>query len=151
MMSVFKKLNLGTCTKILVLNAPESFEGELETLQDVKVIRSSTKKTRVEFCLGFAITLKELEKLSQKLAEATEGDGVVWVAYPKGSSKKYSAEFNRDCGWSTLGDAGFEAVRQVSIDEDWSALRFRRVEYIKSLKRNKQFAISKAGKQRADS
>jgi hypothetical protein len=28
--------------------------------------------------------------------------------------------------------AGFDSVRQIAIDEDWSALRFRRVEYIKS-------------------
>ncbi len=26
---------------------------------------------------------------------------------------------------------GFDTVRQVAIDEDWSALRFRRVEFIK--------------------
>jgi hypothetical protein len=26
---------------------------------------------------------------------------------------------------------GFDTVRQVAIDDDWSALRFRRVEYIK--------------------
>jgi hypothetical protein len=29
-------------------------------------------------------------------------------------------------------DAANESVRQVAIDEDWSALRFRRVEFIKS-------------------
>lgn len=27
--------------------------------------------------------------------------------------------------------AGFDTVRQVAIDDDWSTLRFRRVEYIK--------------------
>ena len=28
--------------------------------------------------------------------------------------------------------AGFDSVRMVAIDEDWSALRFRRLEYVKS-------------------
>jgi hypothetical protein len=27
---------------------------------------------------------------------------------------------------------GFDALRQIAIDEDWSALRFRRVEFIKA-------------------
>ncbi|MDZ7812318.1 MAG: hypothetical protein U5L74_04040 [Ideonella sp.] len=35
-----------------------------------------------------------------------------------------------------LGAAGFEPVRQVVVDEDWSALRFRRAEFIKTLARH---------------
>jgi hypothetical protein len=61
------------------------------------------------------------------------GDAILWMAYPKGTSKRYECEFNRDNGWDVLGRAGFEGVRQVAIDEDWSALRFRRVEFSKSL------------------
>jgi hypothetical protein len=37
----------------------------------------------------------------------------------------------------------------VAIDADWSALRFRRVENIKTLTRRESMAISKAGKARA--
>jgi hypothetical protein len=57
---------------------------------------------------------------------------VIWFAYPKGSSKRYSCEFNRDSGWNVIRAAGFESVRMVAIDEDWSALRFRRLEYVKA-------------------
>jgi hypothetical protein len=39
-------------------------------------------------------------------------------------------EFNRDKGWGVLARSGFDCVRQVAIDEDWSALRFRRIEFI---------------------
>jgi len=73
---------------------------------------------------------------------------VIWMAYPKGTSKKYTCEFNRDSGWKALGKAGYEPVRIVAIDEDWSTLRFRKVEHIKNLKRNPKGAISKAGKKR---
>jgi hypothetical protein len=31
-----------------------------------------------------------------------------------------------------LKAAGFDTVRAVAIDADWTALRFRRVEYIKA-------------------
>ncbi len=37
----------------------------------------------------------------------------------------------------------------VAIDEDWSALRFRRAEFIKTMKRDASHALSKAGKARA--
>jgi hypothetical protein len=75
---------------------------------------------------------------------------VVWVAYPKGSSKKYTCEFNRDSGWSSMGAQGLEPVRMVAIDEDWSALRFRRVDYIKTMKRGAAHAISAKGKARLE-
>lgn len=148
MSALFKKLNLADCERILVLNAPESFESELSQLEGVDILRRATKSTKVDFAIGFAITIKECDSLSKKLAQATSGDAVIWMAYPKGSSKKYRCEFNRDTGWSEFGKAGFEPVRQVAIDEDWSALRFRRVEYIKSLTRRKSMTISDSGKKR---
>ena len=68
------------------------------------------------------------------------------MAYPKGSSKNYTCDFNRDTGWQVLGNLGWEGVRMVAIDTDWSALRFRRVEYIKKMTRRKRMAMSKGGK-----
>jgi len=53
----------------------------------------------------------------------------------------YRCDFNRDTGWVALGEIGFEGVRQIAIDEDWTALRFRRVEFIKTLTRDASRAI----------
>jgi len=69
-------------------------------------------------------------------------------AYPKKSSKKYTCEFNRDNGCQTLEDLGFEPVRMVAIDEDWSALRFRKVKHIKTLTRNPDWIMSEEGKKK---
>jgi hypothetical protein len=82
--------------------------------------------------LAFATRQAEVDTLSRLLAARAEGDALVWFAYPKGASKRYQCEFNRDTGWNAIRSSGFDTVRQVAIDEDWSALRFRRVEYIKS-------------------
>lgn len=148
MTPLFKKLNLSDQSSILVLNAPESFQSELTQLQEINVLTRSTVKTRIGFSIGFAVTQAELDTISKKLVSTADGDAIVWVAYPKGTSKRYQCEFNRDSGWTVLGAAGFEPVRQVAIDEDWSALRFRRTEYIKSLTRNNAMAISNEGKRR---
>ncbi len=72
------------------------------------------------FAIGFAIRQKELDQISSTVARLQVEDPIIWIAYPKGSSKKYKCEFNRDTGWYVLGEAGFEPVRQVAIDEDWS-------------------------------
>ena len=74
----------------------------------------------------------EVDTLARALAPRAEGDAIVWFAYPKASSKTYTCEFNRDTGWAVLEELGFKGVRQVAIDADWSALRFRRVEFVKS-------------------
>ena len=150
MTPLFKKLNLGDIDTIVVLNPPQSMESELEQLVGVRVQRKATSRPTA-FAIGFAVTQQELVKVSAKLAQATAGDAIVWVAYPKKSSKRYAREFNRDSGdWSVLGAAGFEPVRQVAIDDDWSALRFRRTEFIQSLTRKNASAISAAGKRRTE-
>jgi hypothetical protein len=135
MNALFKKLNLGTHTDLVVLNAPKSFEPELATLKGVTIKRSVSGT--IAFVMAFVITQAELDAASRKLVAACTGDAILWMVYPKGTSKKYHCEFNRDSGWPILGAAGFEPVRMVAIDEDWSALRFRRVEYIKTMTRKK--------------
>lgn len=150
MTPLFKKLNLSGRDKVLVLNAPESFDTELSQLDGVTVLRKVPPSLKIPFAIGFAVTQAECDHVSSTIAEATEGDAVVWIAYPKGTSKKYKCDFNRDSGWRVLGKAGFEPVRQVAIDEDWSALRFRRTEHIRSLTRSNTMAISPEGKRRTE-
>ncbi len=147
MTPLFQKLNLGTVKVIHVLGAPESFEAELAALIDVQVL--PTAEGEIRFGMAFVKTLAEVEQASQSLTPNAVEDAVLWLVYPKGSSKKYRCEFNRDTGWSALGQAGFEPVRQVAVDEDWSALRFRRVAHIKVMKRKPDGAISQAGRKKA--
>jgi hypothetical protein len=131
MTSIFQKLNLKTQQEIAVFNVPASFAPVLARLESVKILRNPKKPLKVQFALAFARRQAELDRLSKILATYAEGDALLWFAYPKGTSKRFTCEFNRDTGWHVIRDAGFESVRQVAIDEDWSALRFRRLEYVK--------------------
>jgi hypothetical protein len=149
MPSVFDKLNLKDQKEIVVLNAPGSFEPALKALRGVKISRDAKEAGDVAFSLAFVIKQAEIDAAAKAVAKKAKGDAVVWFAYPKGSSKKYKCEFNRDNGWEALGKAGFEPVRMVAIDEDWSALRFRRVEFIKNLTRPTEYRMSAGGKARA--
>ena len=146
MTPLFKKLNLKEQTEIVVINAPDSFEPELEGLSGIIIQRSLAAAKRVTFSLCFVTTQEEINQIVDQLVAKIEGDATIWFAYPKGSSKKYKSEINRDKGWEVLGQHGCEPVRQVAIDQDWSALRFRRVEFIKSMKRSQKMALSQQGK-----
>jgi len=132
MSKVFAKLNLKDQRTISVLNSPDSFKAELASLGGVTVINALDADAAPEFVLAFVTRQAEVDELSRAIARKTKGDAIVWFAYPKGTSRKYTCEFNRDTGWGVLKKLGFDTVRQVAIDEDWTALRFRRAEFIKS-------------------
>jgi hypothetical protein len=120
----------------------------LGALKGVTILRSLKNVNQIEFSLAFVTKQREVDTLAKVIAEKSARDAVVWFAYPKGTSKKYKSEINRDHGWQVLGDLGFEPVRSVAIDEDWSGLRFRRVEFIKTMTRDKKHAMTTRGKAR---
>lgn len=132
MTAMFKKLNLKDQAEIVVLNAPSSFEAELAYLEDIAIRRRLTGIKALSFVLAFVTKQKEVDTLAERIAAKAEGDAILWFAYPKGTSKNYTCDFNRDPGWAVLSKNGFRGVRQVAIDDDWSALRFRRTEFVKT-------------------
>ena len=149
MPGVFAKLNLKDQQQILVLDAPQSFEPELATLKGVEIVRDPRKAKSILFSLAFVITQDRVDALAPAIAKKAEGDAVIWFAYPKGSSKKYKSQIDRDHGWNVLGKEGFEPVRMVAIDEDWSAIRFRRASFIKNMTRGKEHRLTERAKKQA--
>lgn len=97
----------------------------------------------VDFALVFAFEREALRNAMDNLAPRLSGDVVLWMCYPKKSSRRYQSDLDRDHGWAVLGELGFEPVRQVALDEDFSALRFRRVEYIKKMVRKESMRLTK--------
>ena len=142
MANVFAKLNLKDHKRIVILGSPGSFEGELAALKDVEIIRDLKKAKEVAFSLAFVTDQEQVNTLAPAIARKAEGDAIVWFAYPKGSSKKYKSQIDRDHGWNVLGHEGFEPVRMVAIDEDWSAIRFRRAGFIKNLTRASEHRLT---------
>ena len=147
MTPLFKKLNFKEHNPIVIVNAPDSFLPELDEMGHVTSIAKSLDDVeKASFFMVFVTQKEEIDRSIEIIASKTEGDALVWYCYPKGSSKRYTCDFNRDTGWEKLGEFNFEGVRQVAIDEDWSALRFRNASFIKKMTRRKDFAMSKEGK-----
>ncbi|HTA43159.1 MAG TPA: hypothetical protein VK789_11970 [Bryobacteraceae bacterium] len=146
MPGVFAKLNLKDQKQIVILDPPQSFEAELAALKGLEIVRDLKKAKAVSFSLAFVMTQDRVDSLAPAIARKAEGDAVVWFAYPKGSSKKYKSQIDRDHGWNVLGREAFEPVRMVAIDEDWSAIRFRRAAFIKNMTRGKEHRLVERAK-----
>jgi hypothetical protein len=148
--AVFKKLNLKNQKTVVVLNAPDSFQVNLESIRGETLIRDTWEGLEeVEFILVFVLRQEEIDDIIPKIAPLLKGDAILWMCYPKGTSKKYKCDFNRDTGWQIMGSYDLEPVRMVAIDEDWSALRFKKVDFIKTMKRSPSLALSEKGKERS--
>ena len=98
---------------IVAINSPKTFDNELEEM--------STKATIIKNLMEVI----EIEQFISTIYQKLKGDAVIWLCYPKMTSKNYKCDFNRDSGWISLGKYNLEPVRQVAIDDDFSALRFR--------------------------
>jgi hypothetical protein len=72
--------------------------------------------------VAFVVRLDDLGSAEQAVA-AARADRLAWISYPKGG--QLGTDLNRDRLVAALATQGVQPVRQVSIDDTWSALRFR--------------------------
>ncbi len=133
MKSLLEKLNYKGQQRIAFINSGKDFSlavpGELEGVQ---VDSDIDQRFPYEYMVLFVRQVREVEKLAPVALHNLVADGILWFCYPKKSSKKFSSDLDRDHGWNALNDEGFYGIRMVSVDEDWSALRFRNKKFIKS-------------------
>jgi hypothetical protein len=146
MTPLFKKLNFKDHNQILVVNAPQSFGEELSLMEEsTQVFQSIEEAGEIEFALGFVIDQVAIENFIHSIQPKLVADPIVWIAYPKASSKKYTCAFNRDTGFGILGEYGFEGVRQVAIDEDWSASKTSPEKKVSHLPKKRKSGRAKKG------
>jgi hypothetical protein len=72
----------------------------------------------------YSRTREQLERDAEAAIAAVEPGGVLWICYPKLSAKTPS-DLSRDVVRNAMAAHGWNAVSQVSIDDTWSALRFK--------------------------
>ena len=133
MSTLLEKLNYKGNDRIAILNAEENFISSLSAgLNGVVIDKEIDPRFPYHFILIFVRNQAEVETFIPIALHNLLCDGVLWFAYPKKSSRKYSSNIDRDHGWKTLNDSGFYGIRLVSVDDDWSALRFRSIRFIKS-------------------
>lgn len=110
----------------IVINAPSALEKEFAGLG---FKTSFDKKEKSANTLVFINSNKEYLDFLNKQLKNIEHDSMLWFAYPKGTSK-IKTDINRDSMRVTGEEFNLATVTIVSIDDTWSALRFRPVEKV---------------------
>ena len=129
---ILKKLRYSDQKKIAVLNAPDEFRERIAGLiPDVQIDTEINARYLYDFMIAFTPKSADVERLGPACVHNLSTDGKLWMAYPKGTSRRYTSDINRDRGWETVEGTGFRRVSQVAIDTDWSALRFRNARFVK--------------------
>lgn len=127
-----KKMTWKEGMNIQIWNSPPEL---LEMISSWKSDGLINSEATPDFMLAFVQTEEEVKKYFFEMQALAPEDQQIWLAYPKGTSKRYKAKINRDSGWKYLGEFDYEGVRQIAINEDWSALRFRKTNFIKVMSR----------------
>jgi hypothetical protein len=133
MKELLNKLNYKAQLRIAVINAEQSFyKAVARELKGVITDDDIDQRCPYEFMILFVKSVADVDLLAPIALHNLTADGVLWFCYPKKSSIKYTSNLERDKGWKALNEAGFYGIRMVSVDEDWSAMRFRNIRFIKS-------------------
>jgi hypothetical protein len=113
-MSLAKKLNLKPGMTVRVLGKPAGVG-----LDDV----ATSSSARADAVLVFVKKLADVDAKCAPVVAAAKQDRVAWIAYPKAG--QLATDLNRDILWRYLLAQGIQGVRQIALDDVWSAMRFR--------------------------
>jgi bifunctional DNA-binding transcriptional regulator/antitoxin component of YhaV-PrlF toxin-antitoxin module len=124
------KLNYKEGDTVLVLNPPEGYLDRLGEL----AVDTAPQISEYSFIQVFLYKKKEIPAHFEEGVKNLQKGGKLWFCYAKRGSELKS-DITRDNGWNAAETHGFVAVRQVAIDNTWSALRFKPAEEVKNMQR----------------
>ncbi len=129
--SLIKKLGIKPGHKVLIMNAPDGYMQTLGALPEGAEVKTSAAGIpNFDFVQLFVYNKADVDVHAMRAMQALKPGGLLWFAYPKKSSK-VKTDISRDTGWKGLMSIGIRPVTLISIDDTWSALRFRPVSEVK--------------------
>ena len=120
MSDLAKKIKLKPGTKAAIIHAPASYLDELQ--HDAEI--SSTLRGKFDWIQIFVRNKAELDELAPKAANALKPESVLWITFPKGTSR-IQTDLTRDKGWDEVQKLSLKWINLVSINETWSAFSMR--------------------------
>lgn len=122
--SISDKLKIKATFTLLTLNAPNNFKkGLLSLPTGVKITNTGKEYNQVHW---FVLNKAQMEKEMNKVMKLVKPEVIVWVYYPKGTSK-IQTDLTRDKGWDCLLAEGdkLKWISLISFNDTWSVFGFR--------------------------
>ena len=116
-----KKLGIKSGFKIRLVNEPKYYF-DLFTDMPEQVIVMNDKKSKKNLIHYFALTANNLNKDIIALKNEIESNGIIWISWPKKSSKVISditEDFIRNLALAN----GLVDIKVCAVDEIWSGLK----------------------------
>jgi len=120
---LLKKLQLKAGQRAVIINPPPGYLDELGPLPE-GVELAQQPEGSFDFVQVFAKDMAELERFLPIALQAVKHDALLWIAYPKGGAKA-GTDLNRDILWNAVVQHRFSGVSLISLNDVWSAMRFR--------------------------
>ena len=109
--------------RAVIINPPVGYLERLDPLPEgVELVE--TPEGQCDFVQLFVKNMDDLQKFLPVAAQAVKHDALLWIAYPKGGAKA-GTDLNRDILWDAVSQHNLSGVTLVSLNETWSAMRFR--------------------------
>lgn len=118
-----KKLGIKPGGRVLLVEAPEGLEAELEPLPEGATLRRKSQGGPFDVILLFVERHADLKRRLPGLARNLVPNGGLWVGYPKKSSGVATDLVFDDVQREGL-DLGLVDNKICAIDEVWTGLRF---------------------------
>jgi hypothetical protein len=112
------KLQIKPGMSVALVDVPEGVHVELPD-----DCAAASDPEAAEAVLVFVRDRAELDANGEPAVAAGRRDALAWVAYPKAG--QLGTDLNRDSLAAAAHERGVQPVRQVAIDDVWSALRLR--------------------------
>jgi hypothetical protein len=122
--SLVEKLGIRPGTGVVVLDGPSDFPATLGPLPQGAGIRKRLYRGAA-FIHQFARRQDDLAAAFPRLAQALPDDGMIWISWPKRTSK-IATDLTEDVVRSLGLPLGLVDVKVCAIDETWSGLKFVR-------------------------
>jgi len=130
--TLLEKLQLKDEKNLLIQGLPSTVEKQFAKLTFAKSVTPLLRIKKIDFALVFAVSHKQLKDILADVIPALHPDAKFWIAYPKVSSKIVSDLARAStCQWECIASSGFEGVRTITMDNVWTAMRFKKIEKIK--------------------
>jgi hypothetical protein len=117
---VAQRLQVKVGRRLAVVGAPAAVD------QAIGVRAARCELREADVAVLFAPDRAHLEAALAAALRKLPVDAILWIAYPKLASK-LARDLSRDIIHALAPDYGLDTVSQIAIDEDWSALRLKRV------------------------
>jgi hypothetical protein len=120
-----RKLRVKPGQTALALDAPEEYVAALRgALGDGAVATQAEQGERYDLVSLFARSRVAAAAGAPTAIAATQSGGALWIMWVKKTSAQ-TGDLDRDSLWALVQPLGWGPVTSISLDDDWSALRFR--------------------------